>query len=34
VDSKEIGVLRELKRINDRDNILLREQNEQLLRDK
>ena len=34
MDSKEIGVLRELKRINDRDNILLREQNEQLLRDK
>jgi len=34
VDAKEIGVLRELKRINDRDNLLLRDQNEKLLKEK
>jgi hypothetical protein len=34
VDAKEVAVLRELKRINDRDNGQLKHQNQQLIREK
>jgi len=34
VDTKEIGVLRQIKSINDRDNDQLKAQNDQLIREK